>query len=429
MSKSIGPARGMRDFLSSDKRKREKAIGKIRQVYRSFGYEEIETPALENIDRLLGSEGGENLNMLFKVLKRGLPAKELIELENAVDLGLRYDLTLPLARFYASNMGKLPSVFRTVQIGPVWRAERPQKGRFRQFTQCDIDIIGMADERAEVELIAITLLALEALKISNVTVRLNDRQLLVSILDAFNFSREVHSTVLIGIDKIDKIGVAGVSEELSSRLPDAGDSIKPLILFLQEACAIVEQGGDSFETIPPILPPGVDSSLVDTLQSIAKNVMEGLPSACIRLDPTLVRGMGYYTGPIFEIEVDGVGNSIAGGGRYDGMIGRFCNKSIPACGFSLGFERLVELLDEGLAIRPKRLAMFYDPGIEPGALLRMQRELVGLGYEVTPIVPPKKIGKAIQRAANDGFGSFVEIASPDQKIVEDDIRTTTKGPE
>lgn len=426
MNNPVVPVRGMRDFLPAEKRKREQAIDKIRRVYRAFGYEEIETPVLESIDHLKNSEGGENLNMIFEVLKRGLSPTEFTTIENVVDLGLRYDLTLPLARFYASNISKLPSVFRAMQIGPVWRAERPQKGRFRQFTQCDIDIIGVADERAEIELITVTLLALETLNLQNVTVRLNDRQLLVDILKAFGFSEASYSTVLIVIDKLDKIGVSGVKDELNRRIAGIGEAIDRLIGFLDKVCSRSGFENDSFDTIPDILPSIVDTSLLPKLKCISDSVVAALPSAKIRFDPTLVRGLGYYTGPIFEIENEGGGSSIAGGGRYDGMIGRFCGKNVSACGFSLGFERIIGLLGDDTQVRDKKLALYYEPGIEYGAMLAQQRKLTELGYEVTPIIRPAKIGKAIQRAATEGFGLYVEVVSQDQSLSESDIKSTTR---
>ena len=424
MSKNIVPARGMRDFLPADKRRRDEIINKIKSVYRAFGYEEIETPVLENIERLKASEGGENLSMIFEVLKRGLPSKGLIDKEKAVDLGLRYDLTLPLARFYASNIGKLPNIFRSMQIAPVWRAERPQKGRFRQFTQCDIDIIGIADERAEIELITITLLALEELGLCNATVRLNDRRILINILEAFGFTKATYSTVLIVIDKLDKIGVDGVKNELLNKVSDSGEAINNLVRFLEEIYLKHEQGVNSFDTMPQILPSSVNENYVNKLKYISNNVAMALPSAKIRFDPILVRGLGYYTGPIFEIEVEGSGSSIAGGGRYDGMIGRFCNKEVPACGFSLGFERIIGLLNTGTQIRTEKLAMFYENGIEYGDILRKQRKLIELGYEVTIFPKPKKFGKSLQRVANDGFGSFIEVTSQEQVIIKSDIRST-----
>lgn len=424
MSKNIVPARGMRDFLPADKHRRDEVINKVKSVYRAFGYEEIETPALENIERLRASEGGENLSMIFEVLKRGLPSTGLIDREKAVDLGLRYDLTLPLARFYASNLGKLPNVFRSMQIAPVWRAERPQKGRFRQFTQCDIDIIGIADERAEIELITITLLALEKLGLCNATVRLNDRRILINILEAFGFAKATYSTVLIVIDKLDKIGVDGVKSELLNKVSDAGEAINNLVRFLEEIYSKHEQGGNSFDTIPQILPSSVNENYVNKLKYISNNVTMAFPPAKIRLDPTLVRGLGYYTGSIFEIEIEGSGSSIAGGGRYDGMIGRFCKKEVPACGFSLGFERIIGLLDIGTQIRTEKLAMFYENGMEYGDILRKQRKLIELGYEVTTFPRPKKFGKSLQRVANDGFGSFIEVTSQDQVINKSDIRST-----
>ncbi len=425
MSKQIVPSRGMRDFLPTDKQKREEAIDKIQRVYKAFGYGEIETPVLENIDRLKASEGGENLSMIFEVLKRGLSSDKLFSSKDAVDLGLRYDLTLPLARFYASNIGILPPVFRAMQIGPVWRAERPQKGRFRQFTQCDIDIIGVADERAEIELITITLLALKELKLRDVTVRLNDRRLLIDILEAFAFPKVAHSMALIVIDKIDKIGISGVRDELTKKTAISDKAVDGLINFLQEACSSNAKERDSFDTIPEIFPSGINSSLIPKLKHISDSVVTALSSAKIRFDPTLVRGLGYYTGPIFEIEIEGAGSSIAGGGRYDGMIGRFCNKDVPACGFSLGFERIIGLLDDDNQVCHEKLAMFYESGIEYGAVTKKQRKLIELGYEVTPISRPKKFGKAIQRAEKSGFGSFIEINSQEQTVLETDIKSTT----
>lgn len=425
MSKQIVPSRGMRDFLPADKRKREEVLKKIRSIYTAFGYEEIETPAVEDIDRLKASDGGENLSMIFEILKRGLSPDELFSHKESVDLGLRYDLTLPLARFYASNIGILPSVFKVIQIGPVWRAERPQKGRFRQFTQCDIDIIGVADDRAEIELITITLLALKELELlHNVTVRLNDRRLLIDILEAFEFPTAVHSIALIIIDKIDKIGLSGVRDELTKKIDISDNAVNGLINFLEEVNSSNAKE-KSFDIIPKIFPSNINVSLISKLKHISDNVTTALSSAQIRFDPTLVRGLGYYTGPIFEIEIDGTGNSIAGGGRYDGMIGQFCNKDVPACGFSLGFERIIKLLDDKKQICHKKLAMFYESGIEYGAVIKKQRQLIELGYEVTAIPKPKKFGKAIQRAEKSGFGSFIEIASQEQTILEKDIKSTT----
>lgn len=417
------PARGMRDFLPSDKQKREQAISAIRRVYRSFGYQEIETPVLEDLDRLRGSGGGENLSMIFEVLKRGLEPSVPVLAVDATDLGLRYDLTLPLARFYASHAGVLPSEFRTMQIGPVWRAERPQKGRFRQFTQCDIDIIGVASERAEVELIGVTLLALQAIKMGRVTVRLNDRRLLTALLNAFGFDPEVHAAALISIDKLDKIGIEGVAKELSQRYKGTESAISQLMRFL-ESIELQRSSDTGFEDVASLLPPSIDRSLIDPLRFIEANVKLGISSAVIRFDPTLVRGMGYYTGPIFEIEVAGMTTSIAGGGRYDGMIGRFGGKDVPACGFSLGFERIVELLSKQQENSSKRLVMFYDEEVSPGVLLRSQVECVERGYEVTAMRSPKKLWKTLEGLAKDGYGSFVELLAG-QQFSESQIRSTS----
>lgn len=409
MSKTISPSRGMRDFLPADKLKRERAIDLVRKVYQSFGYLEIETPMLEDLDRLQGSGGGENLSMIFQVQKRGLDSTIPILPEHASDLGLRYDLTLPLARFYASHAPFLPSEFRTIQIGPVWRAERPQKGRFRQFTQCDIDIIGIADERAEVELIGVTLLALKEILVGEVTVRLNDRRLLIALLNAFGFQSDIQPAVLITVDKLDKIGVLGVFEELSLRYPTASIAIRLLIDFLDEIDHHRDVGF-SFDDIAKLIPSTVDPTLIAPLRYIYTNVKIGVPDASIRFDPTLVRGMGYYTGPIFEIEVAGQSSSIAGGGRYDGMIGRFSGKDVPACGFSLGFERIVELLGEQLSESPNKLIMFYDESlISSGLLFSNQLSYVRRGYEVTAMKLPKKLGKTLDAMSKEGFGAFINI--------------------
>lgn len=423
MSNTTVPARGMRDFLPKDKQKREQAINAIRKVYQSFGYQEIETPVLEDLDRLKGSGGGENLSMIFEVLKRGLEPNTPIPVGSATDLGLRYDLTLPLARFYASHVGSLPSEFRTMQIGPVWRAERPQKGRFRQFTQCDIDIIGVASERAEVELIGVTLLALEAVNIDSVTVRLNDRRLLIALLNAFGFDSKLHATVLISIDKLDKVGVAGVAKELLQRHADAGPAITQLIQFL-EKIELHQGSGMVFEDVAALLPTCIDRSLIDPIRFIEQNVKLGIRSAMVRFDPTLVRGMGYYTGAIFEIEVAGIASSIAGGGRYDGMIGRFSGKDVPACGFSLGFERILELMSKQQESSLKRLVIFYDDAVSPGELLSNQVECVKSGYEVTVMRSPKKLGKALEGLAKDGFGSFIQFEAG-QNFSECHIRPTS----
>ncbi|MGD9212698.1 MAG: ATP phosphoribosyltransferase regulatory subunit, partial [Desulfobacteraceae bacterium] len=281
MSK-VNPSKGMRDFLPSEKRVRESVIKKIRKVYTSFGYDEIETPALENIKRLLSSDGGENLSLIFSTLKRGLDPDDPILPINAVDLGLRYDLTVPLARYYASNHSNLPDVFRAIQIGPVWRGERPQKGRFRQFTQCDIDIIGLTNEQAEVELISVTVLALNELNIKNITVRLNDRKLLVSFLLNFGFPSELHSSILISIDKLDKVGPDGVVAELNRKFPESSGSISKLSSFLKMFSTLEKSGEYAFSDAAKLLPSSTSQSLLDTLENIMKNVIKGVPETSIR---------------------------------------------------------------------------------------------------------------------------------------------------
>lgn len=424
MSNQVVPARGMRDFLPKEKAKRESIINIIRGVYRSFGYTEIETPVMEDIDRLTQSEGGENLTMLFKVLKRGLNPETPLLPNEAVDLGLRYDLTLPLARYYASNSSTLPNVFRATQIAPVWRAERPQKGRFRQFTQCDIDIVGMADERAEIELISVTSLALQALGITGTTVRINDRRLLTALLEVSGFAPALHSSVLIVVDKQDKIGLAGVKEELSNKFPDHQSAIDTLLTVLTAVDEKTSSNALDVESIISVLPEKMHNDALDAVRKIISEVQRAVSSAQLRFDPTLVRGMGYYTGPIFEVEAPNSSSSIAGGGRYDGMVGKFSGRPVPACGFSLGFERLVDLVSDDILVSARRLVLFYDTDEAPGAVLLAQRGLIAAGYEVVTQARPKQLGKAIDAAREQGIGFFASLEKGATSVAADAIKST-----
>lgn len=424
MSNQVVPARGMRDFLPKEKAKRESVINIIRGVYRSFGYTEIETPVMEDIDRLTQSEGGENLTMLFKVLKRGLDPKIPLLPNDAVDLGLRYDLTLPLARYYASNSSALPNVFRATQIAPVWRAERPQKGRFRQFTQCDIDIVGMADERAEVELISVTTLALQALGITGTTVRINDRRLLAALLEVSGFAPALHSSVLIVVDKQDKIGLAGVKDELINKFPDHESAINALLVILAAVGEKTALNAFDVESIISVLPEKMHNDALDTVRKIIAEVQHAVPSARLRFDPTLVRGMGYYTGPIFEVEAPNSSSSIAGGGRYDGMVGKFSGRPVPACGFSLGFERLVDLVSDDVLVQARRIVLFYDTDEAPGTVFLAQRSLIAEGYEVVAQARPKQLGKAIDAAREQGIGFFASLEKGATSVAADAIKST-----
>lgn len=317
------PVNGMKDILPEEMAIRNYVMSQIRETYARFGFSAIETPAVEHIENLLSKQGGDNEKLIFKILKRG----EKLHLDTAeteadvTDSGLRYDLTLPLSRYYANHMNELPSPFKALQMGPVWRADRPQRGRFRQFMQCDIDILGEAGSLAEIELILATSTALSKLDFKNFTIRINDRRILKDMAKEAGFSEDQYDSVFITLDKMDKIGEDGVSSELAENFSTE----------LAENFMKVFKKAEPAYDLPTII------STVNELKTGDFRIM---------FDPTLVRGMSYYTGPIFEISMDEFGGSVGGGGRYDGMIGKFTGQDTPACGFSIGFERIIMLLME-----------------------------------------------------------------------------------
>jgi len=392
MAKDINPPRGMRDFLPADKGKRENALAVIRGVYESYGFQEIETPALENLDRLLSGQGGDNEKLAYRVMKRGAELEEAIsggsDADALADLGLRFDLTVPLTRFYATNRTSLPSVFKAVQIGPVWRAERPQKGRYRQFIQCDIDIIGDDGILAEAELITASLAALDALGLKDSLIRVNHRELLISLLTGFGINSENLSKAMIIIDKLDKLEVSGVIQELKDNL---GDQVA------NEA----EKWFDSLNTseIPEIL----------------SDMFQVIGSQRLKFDPTLVRGMGYYTGVIFEIEHPGSGLSIGGGGRYDGMVGKWLGADVPAVGISLGFERVIELIAGGYQSSGVVLVLEDDSIEVLNHALELQRELIEQKLNVRLELKPKRLNLLLENMKANGFNRFALISSDGAK--------------
>jgi histidyl-tRNA synthetase len=401
----------MRDFLPADKALRERVLSVIRGAYAARGFDEIETPVLEDHDRLHAGLGGDNEKLAFSVLKRGITADDLASATDALalaDLGLRFDLTVPLARFYASHRGELPTVFRSVQIGPVWRAERPQKGRYRQFVQCDIDIIGEAGGIAEVELIMATAATLDALGLTGCTVRVNDRRLLVSALTILGFPPQAHDAVLITLDKLDKIGEAGVITELRDRAFPAGP-IDALEAFFDRGSATGAPFGE--DAIRAALPDGVDPVAVSELAAIGLAVEQarGNGTALIEFDPWLVRGMGYYTGAIFEVAHPSLGYSLGGGGRYDGMIGRFLGSDVPAVGFSLGFERLVELVQLDTGSVAEAVALIHDPALSSATLVSLQSELIAQGKRVRLERRPRNLKPLLEQLAASGFGSYALV--------------------
>jgi histidyl-tRNA synthetase len=418
MASPVNPPRGMRDFLPADKTRRERVLGVIRSTYRAHGFDEIETPVVEDSSRLHAGLGGDNEKLAFGILKRGLTTEDFAAAKDALDLadlGLRFDLTVPLARFYASHRSELPTVFRSIQIAPVWRAERPQKGRYRQFVQCDIDIIGEAGPLAEVELLVATSAALDALGLTGCTIRINDRRLLIGMLEVFGFPAAEHDQVLITIDKLDKVGESGVVAELRERGTDSAAVDALERYFARPASGQPLPFG--VEAITAALPEGVDPAVIAELASLgaAVDAARGTSSASaaplITFDPFLVRGMGYYTGPIFEVAHPSLGYSLGGGGRYDGMIGRFLGTDVPATGFSLGFERLVDLVELGDDAGDASIALVHDAAADPTTLATLKAELIAEGKRVRLVRRVKNVKVLFDSLAADGFAEFAFVTA------------------
>src|SRR5262245_14490476 len=333
------PVRGTRDLLPAECALRDEALAAILRTYRSWGFARIETPALEHLELLTGGQGGENEKLIFKLMKRGEKLHEALAAsagaapaEDALaDCGLRFDLTVPLARYYAEHQSELPLPFKAIQVGPVWRAERPQKGRYRQFTQCDIDVIGEAGPQAEIELLLATTDALAALGLAGFTVRINDRRFLLAFAAHCDVTTPAdQERLFIALDKLDKVGLDGVIAELEEQQL-RGRLMRPHLELLQKASA-------EDDPLARFEPMAWAAGSLGALRGIAASVRAALGAAArVAVDFTLVRGMGYYTGPIFEISAEGSPGSLAGGGRYDKMIGRVLGRDVPACGFSIGF--------------------------------------------------------------------------------------------
>lgn len=402
----------MRDFLPAEKARRERILGVIRTVYRNHGFDEIETPVAEDSERLHAGLGGDNEKLAFGILKRGLTRDDLQAAQEALDLadlGLRFDLTVPLARFYASHRAELPGVFRSIQIAPVWRAERPQKGRYRQFVQCDIDILGEAGPRAEAELIVATLDAVDALGLTGAFVRVNDRRLLIGMLAALGFAPDEYDGALITIDKLDKIAQDGVLAELRERGYTAA-AVDALEAFFRRPTTM-EYLPFGEAAIRKALPENPDLAALADLVAIGEAVAaaRGAGDDVLRFDPFLVRGMGYYTGPIFELAHPSVDYSLGGGGRYDGMIGRFLGTEVPATGFSLGFERLVDLVDLPATEGSEAIALVHDADVALPQLLTLKTELIATGARVRLVARPKNVKPTLDALAAEGFTSFTFV--------------------
>jgi len=388
----------MRDVLPEEVALRDWALAQILAVYRRHGFVHIETPAVESLRLLLRSDGGENEKLIYKILKRGEKLAAAGGAEELADLGLRFDLTVPLVRYYAHNHARLPQPLKAIQIGPVWRAERPQQGRYRQFTQCDIDILGVASEVAEIELILATTEALAALGLKDLTVRLNDRRVLTALVGHCGFDPARAGSVFVALDKLDKVGRDGVATELreAGHPVDAADRMLDILASSATPAALRARLG-----------VGVDEGVWRGLQRILDTV-ETQAAGRFRLvfDATLVRGMGYYTGPIFEVQHGGGTSSIAGGGRYDRMISKFMGRDVPATGFSIGFERVISiLLERGPASEAdgERVALVFDEAEGLGPVLALARDLREQGKAVLLETRTKRLGKQLQDLETRGF--------------------------
>ena len=403
----------MKDILPKEMEIRNYVMNMIRETYGKFGFSSIETPCVEHIENLSSKQGGENEKLIFKILKRG----EKLKLDQAkdeadlVDGGLRYDLTVPLSRYYSNHANELPSPFKALQMGNVWRADRPQRGRFRQFMQCDIDILGEPSNLAEIELILATTALLGKLDFKNFTIRINDRRFLKAMAAYSGFEEKDYDNVFITLDKMDKIGLDGVAAELKEN-GYAEESVEKYLALFQEITDDVEGVRTCKEKLQGFLAP----EAADSLEMIITSV-ESAKEAEFRMkfDPTLVRGMSYYTGTIFEISMDEFGGSVGGGGRYDKMIGKFTGQDTPAVGFSIGFERIVMLLMERgyqVPTRKEKKAFLIEKNMPQAGMLKvlsLAREERKAGKQV--MIANMKKNKKFQKEqlAEQGYSEIVEV--------------------
>ena len=409
------PVNGMKEILPREMEIRDYVTGIIKETYRSFGFTPIETPCMENINNLQSNQGGDNEKLIFKVLKRGekLHIKEAETEADVVDFGMRYDLTLPLSRFYANNANDLPSPFKALQIGNVWRADRPQRGRYRQFTQCDIDILGEPSNLAEIELILATTTTLGRIGFKNFEIRINERRILKAMAAYAGFKEEDTEEVFIILDKMDKIGLDGVTEELKEHF-DAASVDKYIALFsgLHDKRSVAEGCAFLMDTLGDFLDPEIAKSLeeIETAVNASKEAEFELV-----FDPTLVRGMGYYTGTIFEIAIPEFGGSCGGGGRYDHMVGKFAGHDVPACGFSIGFERIILLLMEsGFQIpnRAKKVAYLVEKNYPVEKLVEVMNQAKAErknGKEVLVVRRNKNAKFQKENLSEQGYEEIVEF--------------------
>ncbi|MBQ7839282.1 MAG: histidine--tRNA ligase [Lachnospiraceae bacterium] len=413
MALSKKPVTGMKDILPAEMQLRDYCISVIKETYGKFGFTSIETPCVENIANLSNKQGGENEKLIFKILKRG----EKLNLETAkeeadlVDGGLRYDLTVPLVRFYSNHANELPSPFKALQMGNVWRADRPQKGRYRQFMQCDIDILGEPSNLAEIELILATTTTLGKLGFKNFQIRINERRILKAMAAYSGFAEESYDTVFIILDKMDKIGLEGVAEELE-KSGFAKESIEKYLDLFKDLETAEDGIAYLAEKLTGYLEPEVEQSLQEIIASVKATKSSDFE---IVFDPTLVRGMSYYTGTIFEIAMPEFGGSCGGGGRYDKMVGKFTGKDVPACGFSIGFERIIMIMmEKGFRIpaQSKKVAYLIEKGVDGEDLSKVIAQAQEARKDGTQVLVArmnknKKFQK--EQLTQEGYEEFVEF--------------------
>jgi len=419
MNINVNPSKGMRDFTPEEKEIRDYIEGIIVNTYKKDGFQLIETPVVENIERLLGSDGGDNLRLIYRILKRGKKLKkslnrEPIEVKELADLGLRYDLTVPLSRFYCNSRGELPMVFKAMQVGNVFRAERAQKGRYRSFKQCDIDIIGDESKMAEIQLISTTAKALTKLNVKDFVVRINDRRILKDVVIHCGFKIENFENVCITMDKLDKIGLDGVEKELYKK--EYNDvNIKNI---LNAIANINDKGMDALTKY------GVEETVIKEIETVINTINDIREENFeIIFDFTLVRGMGYYTGSIFEISYKDLGYSIAGGGRYDEMIGKFIGEKIPAIGFSIGFERLAnQLIKEKFKVPgDEKLVLLYDKRDNFASVIKAADKFREKNYIVGLYERRNKMGKQLNRLFEQGYGKFTIFSEIEEEMEISDL--------
>ena len=419
MALSKKPVTGMKDILPEEMQIRDYVIGVIKETYGKFGFTSIETPCMENIANLTNKQGGDNEKLIFKILKRGekLNVADATTEEEVVDGGLRYDLTVPLVRYYSNNAAQLPSPFKALQMGNVWRADRPQRGRFRQFMQCDIDILGEPSNLAEIELILATTTTLGKLGFKGFEIRINDRQILKAMAAYSGFAEDSYDSVFITLDKMDKIGLEGVEAELLEK-GFSGESVEKYLSLYRNLAE--QENGVAYlaETLQGVLEPAVAEGLQEIIDSVSATKSSDFKMV---FDATLVRGMSYYTGTIFEIALPGFGGSCGGGGRYDRMVGKFTGNDVPACGFSIGFERIVMLLMEnGFQVpeQPKKIAYLIEKGIGGEKLCQIIAKAQNTRQDGTQVLVARmNKNKKFQKdqLTAEGYQEFIEFYKDELK--------------